>query len=70
MVGCGAGAGREDGSSNALMESAIRLVFVSALSTGFVVGALVALGASVVAWMLIDQRVAAPEPEADVPVAT
>jgi hypothetical protein len=33
MVACGVRAGREDGSSNALMESAIHLVFVSALST-------------------------------------
>jgi EmrB/QacA subfamily drug resistance transporter len=50
--------------------SAVEHAFVSALSTGFVIGALVALGASVVAWMLIDQRVAAPEPKADAPVAT
>jgi EmrB/QacA subfamily drug resistance transporter len=50
--------------------SAVEHAFVSALSTGFVVGALVTLGASVLAWVLIDQRVAVPEPEADAPVAT
>ena len=50
--------------------AAVEHAFVSALSTGFVVGAVVALGASIAAWVLIEQRATAPEPSADVPVAT
>jgi hypothetical protein len=50
--------------------AAVERAFVSALSAGFVVGAAVALIASVVAWMLIEQRTPSAEPTADAPVAT
>jgi hypothetical protein len=65
-LGSGGGAGAH-GSPH--IVAAVEQAFVSALSTGFVVGAVVALGASLIAWMLIEPRAASPEP-ADAPVAT
>ena len=44
------------GHSSPQIVAAVEHAFVSALSSGFVVGAAVTLGASIVAWVLIEQR--------------
>jgi len=65
----GSGSSTAGHASNRIV-AAVEHAFVSALSTGFVVGAAVALGASIIAWMLIERRAASPEPNADAPIAT
>ncbi len=66
VSGLGSGA---TGAAHASAEivSAVERAFVSALSTGFLIGSAVTLVSSLIAWKLIEQRPAAPEPKMDVP---
>ncbi len=66
VSGLGSGA-TGAGHASAEIVSAVERAFVSALSTGFLIGSAVTLVASLIAWKLIEQRPAAPEPKVDVP---
>ena len=65
VSGLGSGA---TGAAHASAEivRAVERAFVSALSTGFLIGSAVTLVASLIAWKLIEPRAASPGPEADV----
>jgi EmrB/QacA subfamily drug resistance transporter len=50
--------------------AAVEHAFVSALSSGFVIGAAVTVVSSVIAWVLIERKATAPEPSTDEAVTT
>ena len=66
----GLGSGSASGHHPAPVVTAVEQAFVSALRTGFVIAAAVTLVASVVAWMLIERKLAAPQQAAGEPLAT
>jgi hypothetical protein len=55
------GSGSAPGHASTQVLTAVQQAFVSALRAGFLVGAAVTLVASVLAWMLIERRVAAAQ---------
>jgi EmrB/QacA subfamily drug resistance transporter len=65
IVGALGSGGARSGHASPQITSAVEQAFVSALSTGFLVGAVVTLGASLTAWMLIAPRPASPEPDTE-----
>ncbi|MGH2835536.1 MAG: MFS transporter [Solirubrobacteraceae bacterium] len=53
------------GHASSQIVAAVEQAFVSALRSGFVIGAAVTLVAAVVAWLLIERKAAAPAPSTD-----
>ena len=70
IVGALGSGGSTAGHGSPQIVAAVEHAFVAALRSGFVIGASVTLLASVVAWVLIERKAAAPAPSADEVITT